>query len=357
MNTRSKALIIDDVEMNREILSDILEQQYTVICAEDGQTAINVMEQQLDSLAVVLLDLVMPGMDGFGVLQTMGERGWIGEVPVLMITGETDAASEMRCLELGAQDYIYKPFNRTLVELRVRNAATLFDYKHSLEEKVTEQTAQLRSAYNRLQHQNESITDLLGSVVEARNQESGEHVHRVKMLTDVLTGYVLRNHPELGMTKSEAETIVITSVLHDVGKIMISDAVLLKPGKLTPEEFDLMKQHTIMGCTVLDNAKMSWDENYQRISREICHYHHEKWDGKGYPEGLKGDEIPISAQIVSLADCFDALTQKRVYKAAFPPDVAYKMIMDGACGAFSPLMKESLTACLVTMKKICEKNP
>lgn len=351
---KNEVLIVDDAELNREILTEILEDEYSILEAEGGKEAIEALEKNHERIAVVLLDLVMPEMDGFAVLEAMKERGYMEKIPVLIISGETAIKTEKKCFDCGVSDFIRKPFDNTLVKKRVENITKLFQYRDSLEEKVEKQTATLRKQYKLLQVQaekihkrNESIIDILGTVVEHRNMESGEHIKRVKGFTALLARELMKEYPEYGLTEKQIEIIVTTSSLHDIGKIAIPDSILLKPAKLTQQEFEYMKSHTTKGCEILMNIEDIWDEDYRKVSYEICRHHHERYDGKGYPDGLVGEDIPISAQIVSLADVYDALVSVRVYKNAYSKDEAFHMIVTGECGVFSPKLLE----CFRNVKK------
>ena len=214
-----------------------------------------------------------------------------------------------------------------------------------------DQARELRDMTDALNNLNDGVFDLLGDVIESRDQRSGEHVHRVKSFTYILATQVMRDCPEYDLTEQKVELMTSASTLHDVGKISISDSILLKPGKLTDEEFTVMKTHCDKGCDVLKKLAGYWSDMYLSISLDICRYHHEKWDGDGYPLGLKGDEIPITAQIVSIADCYDALTTQRVYKEAYAPDLAFDMILRGECGQFS----DKLLTCLKKVRKEFEE--
>jgi putative two-component system response regulator len=349
---RDAVLIVDDVELNRGILCEMLEGEYRTLEAQDGIEALEAMEAHRDEIAVVLLDLMMPRMGGLEVLETMARQHLLDRFPVLIITGETSPEIEDRCLASGAYDFIKKPFQPSLVLRRTRNAAALFTYKNHLEEQVALQTAQLtrqaealRAKNAQLREMNEMTIELLSDIIEARNLESGTHVQRVRAFTRILGLRLMERCPEYGLDRQTVDVIALASMMHDVGKIMISDAILLKPGKLTPEEFDTIKQHTILGCEVLDHTSYMWEEDYYRYCLQICRYHHEKYDGRGYPEGLRGDGIPIAAQIVSIADCYDALTNERVYKKAFSPETSYEMMMGGECGVFNPKLMHCLEDC------------
>lgn len=342
-----KVLIVDDMEINREMLREILEDSYEVEEAENGRRALELIEDHHNELAVVLLDLIMPEMDGFAVLKVMKSQGWIDKIPVLVISGEGSLDAERRCFEYGVSDFVRKPFDDVLVKRRVQNIANLFQYQNQLEEKVEKQTGIVKKQYQLLQHQaeqlkksNANIIDILGTVVESRNLESGEHINRVKLYTGLLARQMQKDYPEYALTDEQVELITSASSLHDVGKIAIPDHILLKPGKLTDEEFECMKTHTTKGCELLYNIKGVWSEEYSRISYEICRHHHERYDGRGYPDRLKGEEIPISAQLVSIADVYDALVNERVYKSAYTKEEAFHMIVTGECGIFSPKLLE-----------------
>lgn len=343
MADKQLALIADDIEMNRDMLKDILEDHFDLIEAEDGEQVLELIEKYGDRITVLLLDLVMPRMNGFDVLAKLHEEREIDRFPILIISGESDLQTEEKCLECGVTDFIHKPFAPSLVMHRVRNAVTLYAARNNLRQKVWEKTEELRQRNIQLSRTNEDTIELLGNVVEARSLESGAHVRRVKGFTRILSEKIRSAHPELNITAADVDGWAMASAMHDLGKVMVPDEILLKPGRLTPEEFEIMKLHTVNGCTVLENSRHMWDESYYRLCWQICRYHHEKWDGSGYPDGIAGDEIPLVAQVVSVADCYDALTTERVYKRAFTPEEAYQMIMEGQCGVFSPLMLETLS--------------
>ncbi len=344
---RSKVLIVDDLELNREMLSAILENDYPILEADSGKKAIAMIQKYQEEIAVVLLDLIMPEVDGFMVLEVMRNQSWLKTIPVLVITAESKAEVESKCFEMGVSDFIKKPFDNAIVRNRVKNIVDLFLYKNNLEEKVEKQTETLKKQYKllvmqaeRLKESNVRIIDILGTVVECRNLESGEHIKRVKSFTRILAEQMMNDYPEYGLNQEKIEVIVSASALHDIGKIAIPDNILLKPARLTKDEYEYMKSHTTRGCEVLDNVEGVWDETYSKISYEICRHHHERYDGKGYPDGLAGEEIPISAQLVGLADAYDALVSERVYKSAYSEDEAFHMIVSGECGVFSPKLLE-----------------
>lgn len=360
-----KALIVDDMEINREMLAEILEKEYSIIQAADGQQAIDLLMDEGDEISVVLLDLLMPGVDGYQVLEKMNQYSWLNKIPVLVISAEDSVGVERRCFDLGVSDFIHKPFDSVLICKRVKNVVELVAYKNHLEEKVERQTATLKkqneilmAQAKRLQESNTKMIDILGAVVESRNLESGEHIKRVKGFTRILGEQMMSRHPEYELTPEKLNIIVSAAALHDVGKIAIPDSVLLKPGRFTKEEFEIMKTHTTRGCEILDNVEGVWDDEYGRYCYEICRYHHERYDGRGYPDGLVGEEIPVAAQIVGIADVYDALVSERVYKGAFTEEQAYNMIQGGECGTFSPKILEAFAEVREEFKELAlnQKN-
>ena len=328
-------LIVDDVDINREILCEIF-QGYRTIQAENGKEAVDIIAANLNVISVVLLDVVMPVMDGVAVLKEMKKRKWMDDIPVLLITGEATTEIEREAYRLGASDIIKKPFDPDVAKQRVKNVIELYYNKRHLEDMVELQTKVLRKQAEELQSINDRIVDVMSNVVEFRNLESGNHVKRVKTFTNILAKYVAQEYPEYHLDSDAINMITSAAALHDVGKIVIPDAILLKPGRLDKEEFEIMKSHTTRGCEVIDMLADIQQGEYGKVSYEICRHHHERYDGRGYPDGLKGEEIPIAAQIVSVADVYDALVTERCYKAAFTTEEAYRMISNGECGAFSP---------------------
>lgn len=338
-----RILIVDDVEINRGLLSVALEDMYSTVEACDGSEAIDILEKEGENIIAVLLDLIMPKASGFDVLEYMHKNSLLEHIPVVVISVETTREIEKKCLELGVSDFIQKPFSSDLVRCRVRNIIELFNHKNNLEQSVKEKTAELERQNELLREKTrlekrktENTIDILGSIVESRHLESGLHIKRVKGYTKILAKKAMEKYPEYGLTNDKIKTIVITSALHDIGKIAIRDDVLLKPGRLTKDEFEHMKTHTTTGCEMLKHFHSVWNDEYTKVSYAICRWHHERFDGRGYPDGLKGDDIPIEAQIVSIADVYDALTSKRVYKDAVSSEKAYDMILNNECGVFSP---------------------
>lgn len=342
MNLR-KMLVVDDDEINRAILNELFSDQFEVIEAADGAEALKIIKKLKDELAIILLDIIMPVLDGFGVLTEMHHKGFIKKIPVILITGDYDDENVLIGYELGVSDILSKPFNVDIIHKRVNNVADLYSYKNHLEQKLKQQKDKLEKQAQRLKQSNQFVIDALSTTVEFRNQESGEHIQRVRLLTKLLLEAASEYYP---LTAEKIEAISNASAMHDIGKIAIPDNILLKPGRLTPEEFDIMKTHTTRGCEILESINYTQDKEFYNFCYEICRHHHEKWDGKGYPDGLKGDEISIWAQATSLADVYDALTSKRVYKDAYTHEKAVDMIVNGECGAFNP----KLTECFLRVK-------
>lgn len=331
---RETILIVDDSAMNRMLLSDILADTYNIIEAEDGEQAIAILQQHASEISIVVLDMVMPKVDGFGVLEAMNENRWIQFLPVVSISTESSPEFVERAYSLGVTDFINRPFDELIVIRRVSNTIKLYAKQRKLTNMVANEI------FEKERNGSLMIT-ILSHIVEFRNGESGMHVINIGTLTEILLNQISKKDDRYYLPYAERDLIVKASALHDIGKIPIPEEVLNKPGKLTDEEFEAMKQHTVIGYQMLSDLGFQ-DEPLVKVSREITRWHHERYDGRGYPDGLKGDEIPLSAQIVSLADVYDALTSERVYKPAFSHEKAVQMILNGECGAFNPLLLECL---------------
>ena len=336
---QKKLLVVDDIPINRLILADLFQEEYEVLEAENGQQALELILQYREQIAIVLLDIVMPVMDGFQVLERMAKLDLIQTIPVIMITGESDDEKTLMGYALGVSDIISKPFNPKIVSRRVNNVVKLYSHRQELERELKKQKEMLEQQARRIHQSSQFVIDALSTTVEFRNMESGEHIMRVRTLTKIFLEEMREFYP---LTDEQIKTIANVSAMHDIGKIVISDAILLKPGPLTMEEFEIMKTHTIRGCEILDTLNYTQDEESYRYSYDICRHHHERWDGRGYPDGLKGDEISIWAQATSLADVYDALTSERVYKKAYSHEETIRMILNGECGAFNPRLLDML---------------
>ncbi|MCM1131794.1 MAG: diguanylate cyclase [Roseburia sp.] len=328
-------LIADDSEMNRSLLADMLGNEYKIIEAEDGTQVLAHLQNEGVKVDLVLLDIVMPNMDGFEVLAYMNRNGWIKDIPVIVISSETSPSCMERAYELGVTDFINRPFDVWIVRRRVMNTLMLASKQKMLVGMVTDQI------YKREKMSNLMIT-ILSHIVEFRNGESGMHVLHIRTISEILLKNLVIKTNQYGLSQADISLIGTASALHDIGKIAIPDKILNKPGKLTKEEYEIMKKHSEYGALMLDDLNFLQDEKLVQYARQICRWHHERYDGKGYPDGLKGDEIPISAQVVALADVYDALTSSRVYKTAYSHDKAMQMILNGECGVFNPLLIECL---------------
>lgn len=339
-NNGSKAykyriLVVDDSEMNREILSEILNEEYDIIEADSGDTCIDMLRKYETGISLVLLDIVMPGMDGFGVLNYMNRHHYLEDIPVIMISSEDSTETVRRAYEMGVSDYINRPFDAVVVHRRVYNTIKLYAKQRRLIALITNQVYE-KEKNNRM------MVGILSQIVEFRNGESGSHVLNINIFTGMLLESLVQHTDKYDLSWSERLLITTASALHDIGKIGIDDKILNKPGRLTDEEFKIMQNHTIIGASILENMGSYQDEELMKVAYQICRWHHERYDGKGYPDGLKGDEIPISAQVVSLADVYDALVSERVYKKAYSHEKAIEMITNGECGCFNPILLECL---------------
>ncbi len=340
---KEKVLIVDDSEMNRSILADMLGEEFEILEAEDGLKAINIIKQNGSGISVILLDIVMPNMDGFDVLATMNAYHWIEDIPVIMITAESGSSYVERAYTLGATDLIKRPFDTNVVLRRVKNTIMLYAKQKKLVGMVADQIFEKQKSNN-------MMIAILSHIVEFRNGESGLHVLHIHTITELLAK-AINTYTDYKLTNEEINLIATASALHDIGKIAIPDNILNKPGRLTPEEFEIMKTHTTEGYKILEHLPFSMEEPLLKYAREICRYHHERYDGRGYPDGLKGDEIPISAQLVSIADVYDALTSERVYKKAFSHAQAVQMIKNGECGTFNPVLLDCFLKISETIRK------
>lgn len=334
MKTNTKIMIVDDAEMNREILMAILGDEYEYVQAENGRQAIHILQQDMN-IDLMLLDINMPEMNGFQVLDRMNTFHWINDIPVIMISSEEKKDVIERAYILGAEDYIRRPFDAFIVRRRVQNILNLYANQKRLMQMVADQI------YEKEENNNLMI-GILSHVVEFRNSESGEHILHIRTATELLLRRLVQKTDEYHLSESDIVMITTASALHDIGKISIPESILNKPGKLTREEFSIIKTHTTIGADIINQMTTKMEKPLLRIAGEICRWHHERWDGHGYPDGLIGEQIPIAAQVVALADVYDALTSKRCYKDAYDHETALDMILAGECGAFNPLLLKCL---------------
>lgn len=332
---RQQILIVDDSELNREILSEMLHTDFRILEAEDGAQALEMLQQQGTGISLVLLDIIMPVLDGFGVLSYMAREHIIEDIPVIMISSDDSEKNIRRAYELGVSDYISRPFDAKVVYQRVFNTIKLYAKQRRLITLVTDQIYEKEKS-------SRMMVSILSQIVEFRNGESGLHVRHINILTEMLLDRLMQKTGRYHLNWNEQYLITLVSSLHDIGKIGIDEKILNKPGCLTAEEFEEMKKHTVIGEEILCSLELYQNELLVKVAREICRWHHERYDGRGYPDGLKGEEIPISAQVVSLADVYDALVSDRVYKKAYSHEKAIQMILNGECGVFNPLLLECL---------------
>ena len=345
-------LIVDDEAVNREILKSMFE-EYDRLEAENGREAIAKIAASRN-LVLILLDVSMPVMTGFDVLEYMKGRGLLEKIPVILITGETVIDSEDKAYSYGAADVIHKPFYPHIVKKRSQNIIELYQHKLEMELRLKQQEIEIKEQEQQIRENNDMLLDTLSSLIEFRSIETGEHTQRIKYFTKLMLEYVQEYFPKYGLDNSQIDQIVHASVLHDIGKIGIPDAILLKPGILDEKEFEIMKTHTIIGCEILEKSFRKKDSDFYRYSYDIYRHHHERWDGRGYPDHLKGDEISIGVQVVSIVDVYDALIRPRIYSQPVSKEQAYQMIADGECDQFSPdvlkcleLAKEDVFHCEV----------
>ena len=344
LQNKSQILLVDDSAMNRMILKEILGGDYRILEAENGQECLEKMQAEAENIALVLLDINMPVMDGFEVLKAMNANHTIEDLPVIMISSDDSDAAIRRSYELGASDYVNRPFDARIVYRRVTNTIKLYAKQRRLVQMVSDQ---IRARENNT----DMLVGVLSHIVEFRNGESGAHVRHIRIITELLLHRLLEISSQYPITAEQQDNIPLASALHDIGKIGIDEKILNKPGKLTPEEFEVVKTHSMLGAEMLQKMDNFAEELLLQTSYEIARWHHERWDGRGYPDGLKGDAIPISAQLVSIADVYDALTSERCYKKAYSHETAIQMILDGACGTFDPLLLQCLTDVQADLKQ------
>ena len=332
---KQRILVVDDSKMNREILCEMLKDDFEIIEATNGQECVSLIEQYGKEISLVLLDIVMPVMDGFEILMYMNRNHWIEDVPVIMISSEESENYIRKAFKFGVSDYISRPFDSKVVYQRVFNTIKLYAKQRRLISMVSDQM-------HEKEKNNQMMVEVLSQIMEFRNGESGLHVVHINTLTRLFLERLVENTDAYNLTPDDCYLISTASAFHDIGKVGIDESILNKPGKLTKEEFETMKEHTLIGASMLDKLEHYKDEKMIKIAYQICRWHHERYDGKGYPDGLTGEQIPIAAQVVSVADVYDALVSKRVYKDAYSHEQAMKMILNGECGAFNPLLMEVL---------------
>lgn len=346
---KPRVLIVDDSELNRDLLKEMLRDRYEVLEAADGEKGLALLYELGTKISLVLLDVVMPKLGGFDVLAVMQKERWLDDIPVMMISAEDSPAFIQKAYDMGASDYITRPFNMNVVRQRSDNITKLYAKQRRLLSLVSSQIQEK-------ERNNHIIISILSEVVGLKNGESRKHILNVSRITELLLSRVMQRTSRYHLTWQDEALITNAAALHDIGKIGIDEKILNKPGKLTKEEFEIMKTHTLIGAKMVEHLKAFQKEPFVKVTYAICRWHHERWDGRGYPDGLKGDAIPLSAQIVSIADVYDALTSKRVYKDAFAHEKAIQMILDGECGLFNPLLLDCLLDIKDSLKEELEKS-
>jgi len=334
-------MIVDDTETNIDILVETLGDDYDIAVAMDGESALEYIDEEIPDL--ILLDIMMPGMSGYEVCQTLKKEERTNKIPIIFVTAMNDESGEKKGLEMGAIDYIRKPFNPSIVKSRVKNHLELKLAKEQLEEQNTILEYKVRERTKELNLTQDLTICSLTSLAETRDPETGGHIQRTQNFVQALA-YKLAEHPKYKsyLTANTIELLYKSAPLHDIGKIGVRDQILFKPGSLTKDEFEQMKQHTEYGYAALKKASEMFGTNsFFSYAQDIAHTHHEKWDGSGYPRGLKGEAIPMSGRLMALADVYDALVSKRVYKPPFSHEKAVKIILEGRASHFDPTLVDA----------------
>lgn len=346
-------LIVDDEELNRAIIANLFQDEYDIVEAQDGLQGLELIAQLENSLCAVLLDVMMPRLDGLEVLRRLERDNFARRVPIFLITADISDETMREAYRLGVMDVINKPVVPYVVMRRVHSVVELYQARRRLGAQVELQREQLLEQAQQMAQLSMGMVEALATSIEFRSNESGSHVRRIHDITCHLLG----NTPlGSGLTHSEVELMGIAAITHDVGKISIPDAILNKPGRLTPEEYDIMKLHTVKGAELLASIPQMRNHMAYQYAYDIALHHHERWDGRGYPDGLVGDQTPIWTQVVALADVYDALSTKRCYKDAYPNDVALNMIIDGQCGAFNPRLLQCFKAAEPELRRLYSHN-
>ena len=351
--TQNTILIVDDDEINRGILDNLFSAFYEVEEAENGEIGLSMIQENQEKYCAVLLDVVMPVMDGLEVLRRLKSRGLLEKIPVFLITAEASDSTMKEAYRLGVMDVISKPVIPYIVILRLNSVVELFRARKRLGNVVEQQQSKLLAQAEKIISLNQGMIESLSTAIEFRSGESGEHVRRIREITE----YILK-HTEFGegLNEEQIRQIGLGAIMHDVGKIAIPDAILNKPGRLTVEEFEVMKTHTLQGAALLEKIPQLREQEAYIYAYDIARHHHERFDGRGYPDGLKGEEITPWAQVVSIADVYDALSCKRVYKDAFSRETVVEMIKDGQCGTFNPRLLDCFFSVEEQLYQLYEKK-
>lgn len=341
---KQRILIAEDSEMNRAILASLLEDEYDIIEAFDGKDAITILRTYHRSIAAIMLDIVMPCIDGFGVLEEMRKNNWIDEIPAIMISSETSSSYIDRAFELGATEYISRPFAAGIIRRRIKNAMLIHKKKQQLIDVTT-------GWFSERERDKDAMISLLIQAIGSRNADDYDHVIGVEHLTTLLLHRMNGKDGKYMLSHSDFESISMASLIHDIGKILLPHEIVQKKGGLSPEEAEIYKRHTLLGAQIISELKLHKNERIVKYASEICHWHHERWNGEGYPDGLSGDNIPIAAQVVSVADVFDSLVNGRRGRPVYTHEKAFEMIKNGECGSFNPLLVKCLSDILASLKQ------
>ena len=346
-------LVVDDNEINRALLNAIFSDSYRIEEAENGKEAMDLLLDHGEEISAVLLDVIMPVMDGIEVLEKLNRLGWTRKIPVFLITAESANSTLKKAYSLGVMDVISKPVVPYIVERRINSVIELFRARKRLSNQVEDQQSEILRQAQEIIKLNQGMIEALSTAIKFRSGESGEHVRRIHDITEYM---LLHTDLGAGLSKETISHIALAAIMHDVGKIAIPDAILNKPGRLTADEFEIMKTHTVQGGLLLEKIPQMKEHAIFEYAYDIARHHHERWDGRGYPDGLKGEENSIWAQIVSIADVYDALISKRVYKPAFAVEEALNMIAGGQCGTFNPALLDRFMSVEPKIRLLYEKG-
>ena len=353
---RDTILLIGTEERNIDLLKEVFEGEYKIFCCTGGKEALEILTKNHKSIAAIMMDLNLSQVGGMVLLKVLNSKNITKLIPVIMYSSERDPEIISECYENGAVDYIATPFIPMVVKGRVKNLIELYISKFYLESQVSEKTGKIQEQNELLKENNDKIIEVMSNIVEFRNLESKNHIKRIKALTRILAEMVKRLYPDVyNLTDEDIEIMEKSSALHDIGKISISDTILLKPGRLTRDEFEVIKSHTTLGCEILKELEVFKEKKYMDVCYKICRHHHERYDGSGYPDNLVGEDIPIEAQIVSIVDSYEALVGDRIYRDSFDKEKAYLMIMNGECGAFSPNILNAFSKAKTICEGVCKK--
>lgn len=354
MNETEPLLIVDDEEISRAILGNLFDREYSILEASDGQEALDILRQHNNHVSALLLDVIMPRMNGLELLRILHHKELTKQFPVFLITAEAADDTMQRAYELGVMDIIIKPITPYVVHRRVNSIVELYRARRQLGATVAQQRDQLLLQTQQLASLSMGMVESLATAIEFRSDESGQHVRRIRDITCHLLRHTALGE---GFSENEIRLIGVGAITHDVGKISVPDAILHKRGRLSPEEFEIIKSHTVKGAELLAQIPQMRQHEAYRYAYDIALHHHERWDGRGYPDGLVGDAVPIWTQIVALADVYDALVSKRCYKDPYSAKQAVEMISDGSCGAFNPALLKAFLQEEPTLRQLYDLVP